>query len=332
MPEQAIVGYERVPDGDACKLCNLAAGQRYRKPNLMPIHNRCGCGVRPLVEADMFNPKRGEACELRDAKELDPNSWPVANEWVPVKGPIRGTLVKKNDTMVMLNAGTAKAPRWVKGTRLDVRKPTAASSRAALKKIEAVDTRSLPKITGALRGDAVRQALKQPKALFSAAERKATRAYTGGNKGTFGKGGLAGNMNKALRKGTSTARYDEVIGPLDAAFERVKPLTKPAVVYRGVRVSGMDSIRVGGVVEDAGYMSTSSARSVVEGFSEFDGAIFEITLPKGMKALDINEAAGSAYGFEREVLLPRGTRLLIESITPNPKNPLQRIIKARVIL
>ncbi len=40
-----IWGYQRVPDGDACELCLIAAGQRYNTAELMPIHDNCGCGV-----------------------------------------------------------------------------------------------------------------------------------------------------------------------------------------------------------------------------------------------------------------------------------------------
>jgi hypothetical protein len=40
-----ILGYQRVPDADACAFCRLVAGQRYHVDQLMPVHNRCGCGV-----------------------------------------------------------------------------------------------------------------------------------------------------------------------------------------------------------------------------------------------------------------------------------------------
>jgi hypothetical protein len=44
-----VPGWERVPDANACSLCLIASTQRYRSGDLMPIHNRCGCGVRPLT-------------------------------------------------------------------------------------------------------------------------------------------------------------------------------------------------------------------------------------------------------------------------------------------
>lgn len=47
-----ISGYQRVPDGGACDLCLVASTQRYRTSQLMPIHNRCGCGVEVLTDPD----------------------------------------------------------------------------------------------------------------------------------------------------------------------------------------------------------------------------------------------------------------------------------------
>lgn len=44
-----ILGYQRVPDPGACAFCRLIAGQRYHVDQLMPVHNRCGCGVEPIT-------------------------------------------------------------------------------------------------------------------------------------------------------------------------------------------------------------------------------------------------------------------------------------------
>lgn len=43
--DDMILGFERVPDGDACEFCVLVAGQQYTTQDLMPVHNHCGCGV-----------------------------------------------------------------------------------------------------------------------------------------------------------------------------------------------------------------------------------------------------------------------------------------------
>jgi hypothetical protein len=44
-----VVGYRRVPDSGACSFCRLAATQRYRDGDLMPMHTSCGCSVAPIV-------------------------------------------------------------------------------------------------------------------------------------------------------------------------------------------------------------------------------------------------------------------------------------------
>jgi hypothetical protein len=49
---QHVVGYRRVPSGvHTCALCEIASTQRYHKADLMPIHNRCSCGVLPIVDS-----------------------------------------------------------------------------------------------------------------------------------------------------------------------------------------------------------------------------------------------------------------------------------------
>lgn len=61
-----IVGYERVPDAGACSFCRLVAGQRYTTAQLMPLHNRCGCGVDVITRA-----RRDEFFEGNRANDLD---------------------------------------------------------------------------------------------------------------------------------------------------------------------------------------------------------------------------------------------------------------------
>lgn len=49
-PEAGVVGYRRVLTSDrACELCQIAATQRYRVSELMPIHANCTCGVAPIT-------------------------------------------------------------------------------------------------------------------------------------------------------------------------------------------------------------------------------------------------------------------------------------------
>lgn len=46
--DKNILGWERVPNPDACELCLIASTQRYTTEHLMPIHERCRCTVSPL--------------------------------------------------------------------------------------------------------------------------------------------------------------------------------------------------------------------------------------------------------------------------------------------
>lgn len=46
-----IVGYRRVLTGKSCLLCAVASTQRYHRDDLMPIHQRCDCGVSPIIGA-----------------------------------------------------------------------------------------------------------------------------------------------------------------------------------------------------------------------------------------------------------------------------------------
>jgi hypothetical protein len=44
-----VVGYRRVlSPGENCALCAIAATQRYRREDLMPIHSGCRCDVAPI--------------------------------------------------------------------------------------------------------------------------------------------------------------------------------------------------------------------------------------------------------------------------------------------
>jgi hypothetical protein len=47
--EPRVVGFRRVPDAGACSFCRLAATQRYRDVDLMPMHVSCGCSVAPII-------------------------------------------------------------------------------------------------------------------------------------------------------------------------------------------------------------------------------------------------------------------------------------------
>lgn len=81
--DDLILGYQRVPDGGACDFCLACADLRYRVSDLLPIHNRCGCGVdvitgrqRPrfsgLYANDIPTAVEGVSAAVRQHGELGP--------------------------------------------------------------------------------------------------------------------------------------------------------------------------------------------------------------------------------------------------------------------
>lgn len=60
--DKTITGWERVPDASACPLCLIASTQRYHREQLMPIHDHCNCGVRPLT--DPIHAESGRAGQI----------------------------------------------------------------------------------------------------------------------------------------------------------------------------------------------------------------------------------------------------------------------------
>jgi len=45
----AIGGFQRVADGGACEFCQTVDGAFLYSDDVMPLHNRCGCGIEPVV-------------------------------------------------------------------------------------------------------------------------------------------------------------------------------------------------------------------------------------------------------------------------------------------
>lgn len=43
-----VVGYRRVLTGRSCGFCARASTQRYKRPNLLPLHQRCDCDVAEI--------------------------------------------------------------------------------------------------------------------------------------------------------------------------------------------------------------------------------------------------------------------------------------------
>ena len=48
--EPRIKGYRRRANGGACSFCVLVNGAFVKRADAMPLHNRCGCGLDPIMQ------------------------------------------------------------------------------------------------------------------------------------------------------------------------------------------------------------------------------------------------------------------------------------------
>ena len=47
--DSGIYGYQRVADSGACSFCRAVNGAYVKSADASPLHNRCGCGLEPLL-------------------------------------------------------------------------------------------------------------------------------------------------------------------------------------------------------------------------------------------------------------------------------------------
>lgn len=125
--------------------------------------------------------------------------------------------------------------------------------------------------------------------------------------------GYAG-LNAWLRTGKSSneAHYKQQVAALDKLMGKYQ-LPTAVVTKRNIHSTHFPKgpLEPGTTITDHGYVSTSYA-----GNWGWSGDVsFEITVPKGMNAISVDGAGGGAIGTgaEKEIILPRGTRFVIES-------------------
>jgi SPP1 gp7 family putative phage head morphogenesis protein len=139
--------------------------------------------------------------------------------------------------------------------------------------------------------------------------------------------------NRRLREGPlkeDDYYYKERIDGLDKIIAGTKPIDTDITVYRGVSPAGgklsiFTNLKVGDVIEDKGYLSTSlsprfaAEMADAESFNPIDqGFIFEINVPAQTQGIFSNSLLGLAsegndYEDELEFLMPRGTSLKVLS-------------------
>lgn len=119
-------------------------------------------------------------------------------------------------------------------------------------------------------------------------------------------------INDKLRKGSGSDA--PLVRELDAAISRGS-LQKPTTLYRGLAGGRPFSYKVGEVVSDPAYMSTSAKESVANDFSEGVGedysVMMKIKAPAGQSAAYFKEYEGFDH---QEVLLPRGVKMRVAKV------------------
>lgn len=153
-------------------------------------------------------------------------------------------------------------------------------------------------------------------ANLDAGQKSAIQTYTGG---------AFSSINDGLRGHESLDDDSKAtIKGLDAAFKSAATTAGDVVVYRGGGLSALGSDptkMVGKTILDKGFVSTTTAVGIANGFAgqgkEKQRVVrYDISLPGGTKALSADAALGADSLGQHELILKRGSKFKIESVTP----------------
>jgi hypothetical protein len=116
-------------------------------------------------------------------------------------------------------------------------------------------------------------------------------------------------INQGLRKGDGNCSS---CGKLDSAISKSE-VTKDVQVFRGASLpeSVLASLKSGAEFTDKGYVSTSLDHNTASKFAA-GSAVFSIHVPKGLKGIF---ASHYTENDEKELLLPRGSKFRVDSVT-----------------
>lgn len=147
---------------------------------------------------------------------------------------------------------------------------------------------------------------------------------------TYKKGGDS-EINQGLRLGKVSESTMENIRNIDYLFDSLPTLEEDKKVYRGIGIrqnssyaKKMQNLKVGDIMHDDGYLSTTSDIDITSIFTENNGYLFKINVPKGNKVIDVESYRSipifreltTTIRNEGEILLPRGSNLKIKEIEP----------------
>lgn len=170
-----------------------------------------------------------------------------------------------------------------------------------------------------------RQAQSASKLDMTPEERQSMKEYTGA---------MYRTVNSALRSGKPIPRGDRKdVERMDRAFARAST-KEPMTVYRGISKDFSDKLLEGATFKDPGFSSSTSNKNTAEAFSHFSGskgAVMEIRVPKGSKAISLENisafgGATSNASSEGEILLNRGGTYRVVKVIPGTRTRTQKII------
>jgi len=138
-------------------------------------------------------------------------------------------------------------------------------------------------------------------------------------------------VNAYLRGDRSVSSSDvkSIISGIDKALQGTSTMSD-GVVFRGVPASAFDELKVGKVLTDPGYMSTSVNPSSALAFASYEdeGVVLRLTVPAGSRALAVDGLNTDSVLGESEIILPRGTSMKITKIAEAEG---KRIVYAKVV-
>ncbi len=117
---------------------------------------------------------------------------------------------------------------------------------------------------------------------------------------------------------------------LDALFEMIKPTSSEMTVWRGLEgISGSELLKRGNILTDKAYIASSLDRDMAEVFAGAglaeESVLFKIIIPEGSSVIDVDKflTGSSESGGEREVILPRNSKLLLGPLESIPTNTIE---------
>ena len=119
---------------------------------------------------------------------------------------------------------------------------------------------------------------------------------------------------------TLTAEAEEYTRFLRNALGKAKT-KKNMITYRGLSPNYMneikDNLKVGGVIVDAGFISTSTDKNVARNFASDNGYVMEVLIPVGSHATSVNHL--SSNSGEDEVLIKNNSTFEICEVNHEEK-------------